>query len=54
MTAKDKCGLHDAAQQDLAVIAIDRNCNILRDAAVSQRALDLGYQEGIVGAFGRG
>ena len=44
-------GLHYAAQQDLAVIAIDHNCNILPDAVLSKRALHFGYQEGIIGAF---
>jgi hypothetical protein len=44
-------GLRDAAQQDLAVIAIDHNRNIVRDPVVGQRALDLGYQQSVVGAF---
>jgi hypothetical protein len=51
------CGfsrLHYAAQLDLAVIAIDRNRGIIGNSVVSQRALDLGYQKGIVGAVGRG
>ena len=37
-------GLHDAAQQDHAVITIDHNRNIARDPVVGQRTLDLGYQ----------
>jgi hypothetical protein len=33
------------------VIAIDHNRNILRNTVVSQRALDLGYQESIVSTY---
>jgi hypothetical protein len=47
-------GLHDATQQNPAMIAIDHNRNVLRDTIIGQRALNLGYQEGVVGAFRRG
>ena len=46
-------GLHDPAQQDLAVIAIDNDRRTLSDSIVSQRALDLGHQKGVVSALGR-
>src|SRR6266851_10232374 len=46
--------LHYPTQQYLAVIAIDHNRGILSDSIVSQRALDLGYQKGVVGAVSRG
>ena len=36
------------------MIAIDDNRGILGDAILSQRALNLGYQKGIVGAVRRG
>jgi hypothetical protein len=36
------------------VVAIDNNRRTLGDSIVSERALDLGYQKGIVSALSRG
>ncbi len=36
------------------MIAIDNNRRILSDSILSQRALDLGYQKGIVRTLSRG
>jgi len=45
-------GFHHAAQEYLAVIAIDNDRRIMRYSVLGQRAFYLGYQEGVVGTVG--